>query len=126
VTTYLDLDTVLRVAERAIDSQPLVADYGLLESALGRPAASVFGQDAYPTLEMKAAALLHSIAKNHCLVDGNNCLAWLAMTVFCYINGVYVNAPDDEAYEFMLAVADGTLAEVDKIAQQIALWSVLV
>jgi death-on-curing protein len=73
---------------------------------------------------MKTAALLHSIAKNHCRVDGNERLASLAMTVFCYINGVYVDAPDDEAYELMVSVSDGTLAEVDKIAQHIALWSV--
>jgi death-on-curing protein len=123
VTLYLDLEAALRIAERATGSPPLVADYGLLESALGRPQATVFGQDAYPTFHRKAAALLHSLAKNHCLVDGNKRLAWLATVVFCYINGIDIHASDDDVYNFVVAIADGTLAEVDAIATQLHAWS---
>ena len=101
----------------------MVADYGLLESALGRPQATVLGQDAYSTLHRKAAALLHSLAKNQCLVDGNKRLAWLATVVFCYINGVDIDASDDDIYNFVIAIADGSLAAVDAIAAQIAAWS---
>jgi death-on-curing protein len=123
VTLYLDLEAALLIAERATGSTPLVADYGLLESALGRPRATVFGQDAYPTLHGKAAALLHSLAKNHCLADGNKRLAWLATVVFCYINNVDIHASDNDVYNFVIAIADGSLTEFDAIASQIAAWS---
>ena len=123
MTLYLDLEAALLIAERATRSTPLVADYGLLESALGRPQATVLGQDAYPTTDRKAAALLHSLAKNHCLVDGNKRLAWLATVVFCYINGVDIDASDDDIYNFVIAIADGSLADADAVATQIAAWS---
>jgi death on curing protein len=123
VTYFLDLELALAIAERAVGGEPTVADYGLLESALARPQTSVMGRDAYPSLHGKAAALLHSLAKNRCLVDGNKRLAWLATTVFCYINGVLVDAPDDDAYDFVISVADGTRSEVADIAQQLHLWS---
>ena len=50
-------------------------DYGLLEAAVARPQAAVFGKDAYPDLDSKARALLHSVARNHALIDGNKRLA---------------------------------------------------
>ena len=71
MTEFLDLDDVLEIARQAVEGDVAVGDYGLLESALARPRASVFGQDAYPDLHLKAAALLHSLARNHALVDGN-------------------------------------------------------
>jgi prophage maintenance system killer protein len=66
---------------------------GALESALARPRASVFGQDAYPDLHLKAAALLHSLAWNYALVDGNERLAWTACRTFLAINGHWISAP---------------------------------
>jgi death-on-curing protein len=69
MTEYLDLDDLLEIAREAVGGDVVVGDYGLLESALARPRASVFGQDAYPDLHLKAAALLHSPARNHALVD---------------------------------------------------------
>ncbi len=75
---YLDLDDLLEIARRAVGDEVKVRDYGLLESALARPRASVFGQDAYPDLHLKAAALLHSLARNRALVDGNKRLSWTA------------------------------------------------
>jgi death-on-curing protein len=122
VTHYLDLETALLVARRATGAEPLVADYGLLESALARPRSTVFGHDAYPTVHRKAAALLHSLAKNHCLIDGNQRLAWLATVVFCHINGWLVGAPDDGAYDFVIAIADGTLTELQVIADTLERW----
>jgi death-on-curing protein len=123
VTRYLDLEAALLIAERATGAPPLVADYGLLESALSRPQATVLGQDAYSTLHRKAAALLHSLARSHCLVDGNKRLAWLAAVVFCHVNGYLVDAPDDEAYHLVIAVADGSLHELDDITERLAAWS---
>ena len=123
MTLYLDLDTALAIAARAVEAEPEVADYGLLASALARPQATVMGQDAYPSPYGKAGALLHSLTKNHCLVDGNKRLAWLATVVFCYINGLLVDAPDDEAYDFVIAIADGTIADVGEIAARLERWS---
>ncbi len=123
MTLYLDLDTALAIAARAVGAEPKVADYGLLESALARPQATVMGQDAYPSIHGKAAALLHSLAKNHCLVDGNKRLAWLATVVFCYINGLLVDAPDDDACDFVIAVADGTISDVGEIAARLERWN---
>ncbi len=123
MTLYLDLDTALAIAARAVEAEPEVADYGLLESALARPQATVMGQDAYPSMYGKAGALLHSLAKNHCLVDGNKRLAWLATVVFCHINGLLVDAPDDDAYDFVIAIADGTICDVGEIAARLERWS---
>jgi len=123
VTLYLDLETVLVIAARATGGDPEVVDYGLLEAAVARPQATVFGEEAYPSVFGKGAALLHSLAKNHCLVDGNKRLAWLATVVFCHVNGWYVDAPDDDAYDFVIAVADGTLSDVATIARQLESWS---
>ncbi|GAB3442958.1 hypothetical protein GCM10027570_10570 [Streptomonospora sediminis] len=73
---HLGLSELLHIAERAIGKDVEVRDHGLLESALARPRATVFGTDAYATLEEQAAALLHSIAGNHALVDGTSALRW--------------------------------------------------
>jgi death-on-curing protein len=76
---FLDLDDLLHVAERALGAAPQVRDVGLLQSALARPRASVTGEDAYISIHAKAAALLHSLARNHGLVDGNKRLALAAV-----------------------------------------------
>lgn len=123
MTHFLDIEAVLTIAARAVEGDPVVADYGLLESALARPKTSVMGQDAYPSVHGKAAAMLHSLTKNQCLVDGNKRLAWLATTVFCYINGFLIDAPDDDAYDFVISIADGTLSEIGEIAAQLQAWS---
>jgi death on curing protein len=123
MTEYLDLDDLLDIARAAVGASVMVGDYGLLESALARPRASVFGQDAYPGLHLKAAALLHSLARNHALVDGNKRLAWTACRTFLAINGQGISAPEDDRFEFVIQVATGVLPDVDKIAEQLRAWS---
>ena len=86
-------------------------------------AATVFGPDAYPTLHSKAAALLHSLANNHALADGNKRLAWAATAVFMWINGNDLDAPEDDAFDLVIAVADGSLTDVEKSAERLAGWS---
>lgn len=113
---YLDYDDLLHVAERAIGETPRVRDAGLLESALARPQASVFGEDAYRDLETKAAALLHSLARNHALVDGNKRLALAGVIAFLGLNGRRLTWTNDEAYDNVLAVASGELDSVNDIA----------
>jgi death-on-curing protein len=120
---YLDLEDLLEIARAAVGGEPAVRDYGLLESALARPRASVFGTDAYPDLHLKAAALLHSLARNHALVDGNKRLAWTACLTFLAINGHWISAPEDDRFEFVVQVASAALPDLDKIAEQLRIWS---
>ena len=110
---FLELDDLLTLV-CALGAGP-VRDVGLLDSACARPRSSAFGQDAYPSLELKAAALLHSLARNHALVDGNKRLAWLATVVFLDLNGHEVTAPDDEAFHLVMAASQGD-AEVAVIS----------
>lgn len=123
MTEYLDLDDLLEIARQAVGGEVIVSDYGLLESALARPRASVFGQDAYPDLHLKAAALLHSLARNHALVDGNKRLAWTACRTFLAVNDQWISAPEDDRFEFVIRVATGAKSELEKIAAQLRAWS---
>jgi death-on-curing protein len=116
VTHYLTVVQALRIARAAIGGPVEVRDLGLSESAVHRPRASVLGQDAYPDLLSKAAALLHSLARDHPLVDGNKRLAWLATYVFCAKNGLELDPDDDPAYDLVVAVAAGELDDVTAIA----------
>jgi death-on-curing protein len=96
-----------------------VRDLGLLDSSAARARSSVFGEDAYLTIELKAAALLHSVAANHCLVDGNERLAFLAATVFLDLNGHDVDLTDDEAFQVTMDVASGAVRDVPEIARRL-------
>lgn len=105
---YLTIEDLLEIAAGVLDDVA-VRDRGLLASAAGRPQTSVFGEDAYPTLAEKAAALMHSIARNHALVDGNKRLAWAATRVFCLLNDTDLVFEIDDAEALVLAVATGDL-----------------
>jgi death on curing protein len=122
VTVYLDLDDLLLVAARAIDGKGVVRDYGLLESAAARPKTTVVGAEAYPDIHTKAAALLHSLCRNHALVDGNKRLAWTAWQVFLGLNGEWVKASEDDRFDLMIAVASVAIDNVDQIAEQLRTW----
>jgi death-on-curing protein len=113
---YLTLPELLRVAERVLGADVKVRDYGLLEAALARPKTTVFGQDAYPTLDEKAAALLHSLARNRALIDGNKRLALAGLIAFYGVNGRRLTLTNDAAYELVMAVASGALDAVADIA----------
>jgi death-on-curing protein len=120
VTRYLTVEQALRIARAAVGGPIEVRDVGLLESAVHRPRASVLGQDAYPDLLTKAGALLHSLARNHPLVDGNKRLAWLATYVFLAKNGTVLDPNDDDAYALVVDVAAGAIDDVDGIAAVLA------
>jgi death on curing protein len=113
---FLNLDELLYVAVRTLGAEPEVRDLGLLESALARPQASAFGEDAYPTIHEKAAALLHSVARNHALVDGNKRLALAAAIAFYGINGMRLTLTNESAYDLVIDVASGRLDDVPTIA----------
>jgi death on curing protein len=113
---YLDLEDLLGLT-RALYAGP-VRDLGLLDSSCARARSTAFGADAYPRLEEKAAALLHSLARNHALVDGNKRLAWLATVVFLDLNGRTADLDDEAAFDLVMAVAEGSL-DVAEIAARL-------
>lgn len=99
-------------------AEVVVRDHGLLASAAARPQSSAFGEDAYPTFARKAAALMHSLARNHALVDGNKRLAWAATRTFCLLNHRDLKLSVDDAEQVVLSVARGEL-DVPEIAATI-------
>ena len=114
----LDLDDILHIARRTLGAVE-IRDIGLLESAAARPLTTVFGDDAYPRLHDKAAALVHSVARNHALVDGNKRLAWLSTVTFLGLNGHGVRVTHDEAFDLVMEVASGEIREVREIAERL-------
>ena len=117
---YLELDDLLIAAQAFLGRPPKVRNYGLLESALARPKATVFGEDAYPTIHEKAAALLDSLVNNHALLGGNKRLGWVAIRLFYGFNGYAVSASEDEKVKLVLDVAEGEPNEVSSIARQLS------
>lgn len=98
-----------------------IRDVGLLDSAVHRPQATVFGADAYPEIDQKAAVLLESLVRNHALIDGNKRIGWLATVVFYGLNDLDLEAPDDEAYELVIAVASSAIT-YEVAAAHLARW----
>jgi death on curing protein len=122
VTEYLDLDDLLAAADAAVGSRADVRDVGLLQVAVARPQATAFGEDAYPTLDEKAAALLQSIVAGHPLVDGNKRLGWIAIRLFYRLNDADVRPTPDEAFDLVVSVASGDHRDVGEIAETLARW----
>ncbi|NEB41720.1 type II toxin-antitoxin system death-on-curing family toxin [Streptomyces sp. SID14515] len=115
---YLSSEDILVIAEHACDDmQVVVRDAGLLESATHRPSAAMFGEEAYPDLIDKAAALLQSLAVNHPLFDGNKRTAWLSCVTFLAMNGVDLRPDIDAAERLVIAVATGETDEIKAISQ---------
>jgi death-on-curing protein len=113
---FLTLPELLHVAGRVLGPDVAIRDYGLLEAALARPQATPFGKDAYLSLDAKAAALLHSLARNHALIDGNKRLVLAAVIAFCGLNGRRLTLTNDQAYDLVIKVAAGELDQVEEIA----------
>jgi death-on-curing protein len=110
VTVYLSLPQVLTLLEDlvgAFGGLSGIRDRGLLESALARPAMTFGGEDLYPDLAVKAAALMHSLVLNHPFVDGNKRIAVAAAELFLSIHGQMVMASDKELELITLSGAEG-------------------
>lgn len=116
---HLEFEDLLHIADRTLAGDVPIRDAGMLEAALARPQAMIFGKDAYPSLTEKAAALLHSLARNHPLIDGNKRLALAATFTYLGVIGLRLTLTDDEAYELVMAVAAGDLDDVDLIAARL-------
>ncbi len=120
---FLDLDDVIQLAVVLLGDPAPIRDLGLLGSAVSRPQTTAFGDDAYPDIWTKAAALLQSIVTNHALVDGNKRLGWLCTAVFLEINGIRISKAGNEAvYDLVIDVAAGrpTLEAIANELQQLA------
>jgi death-on-curing protein len=121
VTRFLELDDALQVVRRYGFH---VRDGGLLASALARPSASMFGTDAYGTLDRKAAALLESLLRNHPLVDGNKRTGWTLMVLFLWINGHAHDFTADEGFELVIGVAEARI-DLDEAERRITAKRIL-
>ncbi|OJU39020.1 MAG: death-on-curing protein [Microbacterium sp. 69-10] len=113
---YLDAEQAMAVVAKLGFH---VRDQGLLLSALARPSAGMFGEDAYPSIEQKAAALLSSLSQNHALFDGNKRLSLLLTFIFLELNDLELSFTDDEAFDLVLAAAQSRLT-VDELAVVVA------
>ena len=118
---YVTLEDVLELV-RKLGIGP-VRDIGLLDSAVARPGSSAFGEDAYPSIELKASALLYSLTKNHALVDGNKRIAWLVTVVFLRMNEMYCGLTDEDAFSLVWDIASGHL-ELSEISDRLKISAV--
>ena len=124
MTEHLDLEDLLSAAQAALGRPPDVRDIGILEAAVARTRASVYGEDAYPDLDAKAAALLHSIVTGHALIDGNKRLGWVGVRLFYRMNDRDLRAPVDDAFDLVSSIADGSLRDIRDIAGRLRAWVV--
>lgn len=115
---FLEVEDLLHIARRVLPAVEL-RDAGLLEAAVARPRARAFGEDAYPSIHDKAAALLHSLVRNDALVDGNKRLGLAALIAFYGMNGVRFTSTNDEAYDLVMAVTAGEFDDAASIAAQL-------
>lgn len=121
---YVTLEESLLVIRAMHGGSPLdyVRDTVLLQSALERPAATLFGRDAYPDVYAKGAALLHSVVRNHALLDGNKRTGWVLCVLFFQLNGYEEHYDEDAMFEFIVALAAGEVEDIGEIAQQLTAW----
>lgn len=119
--TYLTADDVLQINEYYAGPDQL-RDFGLLDAAVMRPQASAFAQDAFPTIHEKAAALLHSLARNHPFVTANKRTAWTATAQFYAVNGYDLHSEAGDTIGLTNDVAEGLFGVLD-IAAILKSWA---
>ena len=120
MTVYLSVAQVLRLHERLITvfgGSRGLRDAGSLESAVARPQMTFGGEDLYPDIAAKAAALMHSLVMNHPFIDGNKRVGVMTMELFLLVNSCELDAVDEAIEAVTMAVARG---EVE--AEALAIW----
>jgi death-on-curing protein len=117
---YLSLEEVIEIGEALIPDFR-IRDIGLLESAVHRPTTVIYGQEAYPSIEGKIAALMHSLAANHALIDGNKRLTWSSGRLFAILNNLDFYVGIDEAEEVIISLSSGGL-DAKSLAPIIGKW----
>lgn len=113
---YLTPHEVYDINEAVVGHKPRIRDHRLLGVAIARPLNGAFGQEAYPTLIDKAAALLHALAAHHPFIDGNKRTAHRAVYLFLEKNGVQPNWTDEAGYDFILEIAQSQ-HDVESVAK---------
>jgi death on curing protein len=116
---YLTPADLYSAAEEMLGREPDVRDRHLLRAAAARPALHAFGQEAYPTLLDKAAALMHSLAAHHLFFDGNKRAATRATIMFLEKNEMQPTWDAAAVYQFVLEIAQGK-HDVPEIAAWLA------
>ncbi len=118
---YLTTENVIQIHFELVEatggSQGL-RDLGLLESAVTRPQATFEGKDLYPTLLLKASALVHSLLLNHMFVDGNKRTATVSMIEFLILNGKKIQVANKEIVDFALWI-ENKKPTIEQIAQRL-------
>jgi death-on-curing protein len=120
VTTYLSLEQVLDLHRRQLHlfgGAPGLRDRGALESAVARPQMTFGGEDLYPEIDDKAAALMHSLVMNHPFVDGNKRVGAHACVLLLMANGVEPTFSPAELTAITLATARGEVR-----AEALSIW----
>ena len=102
MTRFVSFEAAQQILE---DHGFFIEDAGLLGSAIARPRTRMSGGDAYAEFELKAAAMVHSVIKNHALVDGNERTAWSLFYYFLWINEFRHNFNDEEGLDLVLGLA---------------------
>jgi death-on-curing protein len=120
---HLTVDDVIDFHAREI-GPGLLRNRGALEGAVNRPRTTVFGEDAFPDLFTKAAALLQGVDRAQAFQDGNKRAAWAAMVLFCALNGHWVNISTVDGYELAMSVAQHQLDDVEAIAEALKFYIV--
>ena len=125
MTQFVSIDEIYIIHEAilaAAKGKGGVRDFALLHSAVERPKATFAGQDLYPTLFSKAAALLQSLCMNHAFTDGNKRTAFESTKRFLWINGYHLKAKTKDAADFMVMV-DNQKPDLPEIARWLRLHS---
>jgi death-on-curing protein len=104
---YLSASDLYNLNDEVTGGHTHVRDVHLLHSAAARPALTLFGEEQFPSLTDKAAALLHSLAYHHLFADGNKRTALRAVTLFLQVNGYTLTWDNTTEYEFILEIAQG-------------------
>lgn len=107
------------IAERVLGHPPQVRDRHLLHKATARPLLVLFGQEMFPTVFDKAAALLHSLAAHHLFYDGNKRIATAVLVQFLEMNRLCPTWDDETIYHYVLAVAQNQV-DIPEIAAWLA------
>jgi death-on-curing protein len=118
---YLTAGEVMLVNRQEVGPD-LLADFGLLEAAVLRPQQSVFGADAYPDIHAKAAAMMHSLIRNHAFIDGNKRTGVLATVLFYNLNGFQIDAVQEDVIALAVDIAEGQI-DVEGIAGTLKGWA---
>jgi death on curing protein len=121
MTRYLTVEEILRLHALEIGADVGLRNRHLLEAAAERPQQSAFGDDAYPDLASKAAALLDSLVRNHPFVDGNKRIGVLASFVFVDLNGYTIDADNDEVVDTVLDLITRKI-DFDELVARLRRW----